>query len=168
MVFAASVRGEVSGVLGGAFSDCEVLTGHGATTIRFTPERLREVLDLIQDFGLDLVCLRLCTDPATIPTQHDLEHLVSAQRAAIDAFVQQRVVEISVKGELDAAWLEELDDVAVTNDRGVTRLRALVRDDSALYAQLERLQGSGLEVLAVYPTGEPPPPSFDRRSPHQW
>lgn len=77
--------------------------------------------------------------------------------------VHQRFVEISVKGELDASSIEELDDVAATTDRGVTRLRAAVRDDSALYGLLERLQANGLEVLAVYPCDElPTAPGHDR------
>jgi hypothetical protein len=78
-------------------------------------------------------------------------------RSANGEIVNQRFVEISVKGELDASSIEELDDVAATADRGVTRLRAAVRDDSALYGLLERLQAHGLEVLAVYPCAELPP-----------
>jgi hypothetical protein len=65
--------------------------------------------------------------------------------------VRQRFVEISVKGELDAATLEELGDLTGIADRGVTRLRAVVRDDSALYGLFERLHANGLEVLAVHP-----------------
>ena len=82
--------------------------------------------------------------------------------------MHQRIVEISVKGELDPSSLEGLDDVGATTDRGVTRLRAAVRDDSALYGLLERLQAYGLEVLAVYPCAEPPPAPAHDRSPGQW
>ena len=42
----------------------------------------------------------------------------------------------------------------MTTDRGVTRLRLMVRDDSVLYGLLDRLQSNGLEVLAVYPSDE--------------
>ena len=79
--------------------------------------------------------------------------------------VHQRFVEISVKGELDAASIEDFDDVAATTDRGVTRLRTTVRDDSALYTLLERLQANGLEVLAIYPCDKLPPAPGHLRSP---
>jgi hypothetical protein len=78
----------------------------------------------------------------------------------------ERTVEISVKGELEADALAEFDDVAATTDRGVTRLRTTVRDDSALYGLLDRLQASGFEVLAVYPLTDlpdnPPQPPITR------
>ena len=82
--------------------------------------------------------------------------------------MRQRIVEISVKGELDAPSLEELGEVAGIPERGVTRLRAVVRDDSALYGLLERLQANGLEVLAVYPCDQAPPSPVHDRSPGEW
>ena len=84
-------------------------------------------------------------------------------RSANGENVRQRIVEISVKGELDASSIEDLGDVTATTDRGVTRLRATVRDDSALYGLLDRLQANGLEVLAVCPCDELPP--APRRTP---
>jgi hypothetical protein len=86
-------------------------------------------------------------------------------RSANGEIVHQRLVEISVKGELDASSIEELDDVDAIADRGVTRLRAAIRDDSALYGLLERLQAHGLEVLAVLPYAELPPAPANDRSP---
>ena len=62
MVYEASVRGEMSSVLRAAFADCEVAPAHGTTGIRFVPPLLHEVLDRIQEFGLDLLDLRLCHD----------------------------------------------------------------------------------------------------------
>ena len=59
-VYEASVRGEMSDVLGAAFTDCVIAVGTGTTTVRFRPEALRDVLDRFQDFGLDLIELRLC------------------------------------------------------------------------------------------------------------
>ena len=64
MVYEASVRGEMSDVLGAAFTECVIAAGHGITTVRFPPDTLRVVLDRIQDFGLDLIDLRLCEDPS--------------------------------------------------------------------------------------------------------
>jgi len=58
-VYEASVRGEMSDVLGAAFVDCVITVGAGTTTVRFRPEALRDVLDRFQDFGLDLIELRL-------------------------------------------------------------------------------------------------------------
>ena len=50
--------------------------------------------------------------------------------------------------------MADFDDVRVTADSGVTRLRLMVRDDSVLYGLLDRLQSTGLEVLAVVPRGD--------------
>ena len=65
-----------------------------------------------------------------------------------------RFVEISVKGEVDPVSMVDFDGVTATADRGVTRLRLVVRDDSVLYGLLDRLQSTGLEVLAVSPCDE--------------
>jgi len=67
MMYEASVRGEMSDVLGAAFTECVIATGHGTTAVRFHPEALREVLDRFQDFGLDLIDLRLCDFPSGDP-----------------------------------------------------------------------------------------------------
>ena len=64
MVYEVSVRGEMSDVLGATFTECVIAAGHGITTVRFRPEALREVLDRFQDFGLDLIDLRLCENPS--------------------------------------------------------------------------------------------------------
>lgn len=68
--------------------------------------------------------------------------------------MHQQFVEISVNGEVDPASVEDFDGVEVTAERGVTRLRLMVRDDSVLYGLLDRLQSTGLEVLAVSPRDE--------------
>ena len=67
IVYEASVRGEMSDVLGAAFADCVIVAGHGTTTVRFHPEALRDVLDRFQDFALDLIDLRLCDVPSGDP-----------------------------------------------------------------------------------------------------
>ena len=75
----------------------------------------------------------------------------SAQNGGV---VHQQFVEVSVNGEVDPASVEDFDGVKVTAERGVTRLRLMVRDDSVLYGLLNRLQSTGLEVLAVSPRDE--------------
>ena len=67
MVYEASVQGEMSSVLSAAFTGCEVAAGGGMTTVRFSPEELRDVLDRIQDFGLVLIDLCLRTEPEANP-----------------------------------------------------------------------------------------------------
>jgi len=66
-VYEASVRGEMSSVLSDAFTGCEVAPRRGTTTLRFSPEKLREVLDSIQDFGLVLIDLRLLSERGGLP-----------------------------------------------------------------------------------------------------
>ena len=71
--------------------------------------------------------------------------------------MRARYVEIVVKGEV-GDWLEtELDDVAVTATGGVTSVRVVTRDASALYAMLDHLEALGLELLAVHRLDETPP-----------
>ena len=67
MVYEVSVRGEMSSSLSAAFVGCGVTAGGGVTTVRFSPEELRDVLDRIQDFGLALIDLRLRTEPGEGP-----------------------------------------------------------------------------------------------------
>ena len=67
MAYEASVRGEMSDVLAAAFTDCVIAPGQGTTTVRFHTEALREVLDRFQDFGLDLIDLRLLDVPSGEP-----------------------------------------------------------------------------------------------------
>ena len=78
-----------------------------------------------------------------------LMRMRTALRAQNGAIVHRQFVEISVKGEVDPASMADFDGVRVITDRGVTRLRLMVRDDSVLYGLLDRLQSTGLKVLAV-------------------
>ena len=69
-----------------------------------------------------------------------------------------RYIDIVVKGEVGERLESELDDVAITVTRGVTHVRALIRDASAMYAVLDHLEALGLELLAVHRLDEAPPP----------
>jgi len=74
-----------------------------------------------------------------------------AQRVVIDSAAGIRPGEVG-------DWLEtELDDVAVTVTGGVTSVRVVTRDASALYAMLDHLEALGLELLAVHRLDETPP-----------
>jgi len=72
--------------------------------------------------------------------------------------VRARFVEIVVKGDVRERLGAELDDVAVTVDHGVTRARVAVRDTSALYGILYRLDTLGVELLAVHDVDVAPSP----------
>ena len=63
MIYEASLRGVISDVLIGEFADCEVSTGAARTGVRFSPDLLGAMLARFQDFGLELVELRLRSDP---------------------------------------------------------------------------------------------------------
>ena len=71
-----------------------------------------------------------------------------------------RYIDIVLNGELDDRLETELDDVAITITvtGGVTHIRALIRDASAMYAVLDHLDALGLELLAVHRLDEAPPP----------
>jgi hypothetical protein len=63
VIYEASLRGVISDVLAGEFDNCAISTANATTTVRFSPESLRQVLARIQDFGLVLIDLRLRSDP---------------------------------------------------------------------------------------------------------
>ena len=65
--------------------------------------------------------------------------------------MSQRVFEITVGGEMDAALCAAFDDVELTVGHGVTRLRATCRDAAALHGVLGRIESLGLELLAARP-----------------
>ena len=68
-----------------------------------------------------------------------------------------RNVEIVVKGELSGGLETELHDAVVTVIDGVTSVRLVARDASALFAVLYRLQAQGMELLAVHWLDDTPP-----------
>jgi hypothetical protein len=72
--------------------------------------------------------------------------------------VTPRYIDIVVKGESGDRLESELDDVAITVTGGVTHVRALIRDASAMYAVLAHLESLGLELLAVHRLDDAPPP----------
>ena len=60
-------KGVASPTLRAAFVDCEVDAGAGVTLVRCTHDRLRTVIARIEEFGLDLLDVRLIAE-------HPAEH----------------------------------------------------------------------------------------------
>jgi hypothetical protein len=72
--------------------------------------------------------------------------------------VSRQVFVVTIVGEMDRQLLEEFDDVEVTIDHGVTRLRVVSADASVLYGVLNRVDAFGLELLEVHQAEERPAP----------
>ncbi len=66
--------------------------------------------------------------------------------------MSQRVFDIRVKGELSPVLRESFEDVEVTIDHSVTRLRVVCDDGSVLHGILDRIASLGLELLDVHPS----------------
>jgi hypothetical protein len=63
---------------------------------------------------------------------------------------QPATYEITVRGDLDATWLDWFDEFAITPQQGgETSLTGTVADQSALYGVLLKLHNLGLPLLAV-------------------
>ena len=54
-LYDVTFKGVASDALRAAFDDCDVVSTAGATTLRCGREALRNVIDRIQDLGLDLL-----------------------------------------------------------------------------------------------------------------
>ena len=71
--------------------------------------------------------------------------------------MSHRVYVITVAGEMDEVLREQFDDVEVSVEHGVTRMRVLSPDPSVLHGLLHRLDALGLELLDVRPLDLMPP-----------
>lgn len=60
-----------------------------------------------------------------------------------------RLVDITLKGEVDSALIELLGTGVVEVARGVTQVRIDAHDASVLHGQLTVLAGLGLELLDI-------------------
>jgi hypothetical protein len=63
--------------------------------------------------------------------------------------MSQRIFDICVKGEMSPALREAFEDVEITVDHGVTRLRVVSGDGCTLHGILDRLDSFGLELLQL-------------------
>jgi hypothetical protein len=77
--------------------------------------------------------------------------------------VSRQVYVITVTGEMDAALRERFEDVEVTVEHGVSRLRLVSPDPSVLHGVLHRIDTLGLELLDVRPIDEMPTDDHDAR-----
>ena len=73
----------------------------------------------------------------------------SAEEGA-GAPVSRQDVVITVKGEMDEPLRGEFEDVDLSVDHGVTRLRVVAADSSLLHGVLHRIDALGLELLDVH------------------
>ncbi|HEX3089519.1 MAG TPA: hypothetical protein VHQ23_12750 [Ilumatobacteraceae bacterium] len=64
--------------------------------------------------------------------------------------MSQRVFDIRVKGEMGPNLREAFEDVELTIDRSITRLRVVSRDASTLHGILDRLESFGLELIDLH------------------
>jgi hypothetical protein len=65
--------------------------------------------------------------------------------------VSREVFVVSVTGEMSATLREQFDDVDVTVEHGVSRLRVVCPDSSVLHGVLNRIDALGLELIDVRP-----------------
>jgi hypothetical protein len=70
--------------------------------------------------------------------------------------MRQRIFEIRVKGEMSPKLRDAFDDVELTIDRSITRLRVVGRDTSTLHGILDRLESFGLELIDLHSVDVPP------------
>ena len=68
--------------------------------------------------------------------------------------MSRRVFVITVAGEMDQWLREEFEDVEVTVDKSLSRLRVLSADPSVLHGVLHRIDALGLELLEVHEVDE--------------
>jgi hypothetical protein len=71
--------------------------------------------------------------------------------------MRRRVYVITVTGELDEVLREQFDDVEVSVEHGVSRMRVICPDPSVLHGLLHRVEALGLELIDVRPSDEMPP-----------
>ncbi len=72
----------------------------------------------------------------------------------------RQVFVITVMGEMDELLREEFEDIEITIEHGVTRLRVVSVDPSVLHGILNRIDRLGLELLDVH--------QVDQGSPRRW
>jgi hypothetical protein len=62
LTYEVSFKGVASPTLRAAFVDCELGTGVGTTWVRCSHDALREVIARIEEFGLELLDVRLIAE----------------------------------------------------------------------------------------------------------
>jgi hypothetical protein len=62
LTYEVSFKGVTSPTLQAAFEDCELDAGMGVTSVRCTHDALRGIIGRIEEFGLDLLDVRLIAE----------------------------------------------------------------------------------------------------------
>jgi hypothetical protein len=70
--------------------------------------------------------------------------------------MSQRIFDIRVKGEMSPQLCDAFEDVDLTIDRSITRLRVVGSDASTLHGILDRLESFGLELIDLHSVDVPP------------
>ena len=70
--------------------------------------------------------------------------------------MSRRVYDISVTGEMGVSLRDAFEDVEITVDHSVTRMRVVSPDSSVVHGVLRRIEVLGLELLNVRPVDETP------------
>ena len=63
--------------------------------------------------------------------------------------MSRRIFVITITGEMDERLRAEFDDIEISSDHSVTRLR-VISDASSLHGILHRIDALGLELLDVH------------------
>ena len=71
--------------------------------------------------------------------------------------MSHQVVVITVTGEMDEHLRAEFEDLEISVEHGVTRLRLVSADASVLHGVLHRIDRLGLELLDVHQINEGSP-----------
>ena len=64
--------------------------------------------------------------------------------------MSRRVYVIAVTGEMDASLRDAFEDVEITVDHSVTRLRVVSADPSVVHGVLHRIDVLGLDLLDLH------------------
>jgi len=64
--------------------------------------------------------------------------------------VSRRVYVIAVTGEMDSSLRDAFEDVEITVDHSVTRLRVVSADSSVVHGVLHRIDVLGLDLLDLH------------------
>ena len=73
LTYEVTFKGVASPTLRAAFMDCELTAGMGATSVRCTKRAVRTVIARIEEFGLELLAVRLIAE-------HPADHSPKAGR----------------------------------------------------------------------------------------